>query len=163
MGRLACLWLAAVLGIAACGGESKRTVAPESVTSADVSLSLRVARTTGTKHDQFGASITSARTTGVEGQTIRNYTLSAHAERPASACVNNRDSRFPDARAGVRIRAALNPARGEGGPLGWCRGPYRAKVTYFEGYACPAKGRCQPPPGFPTQTRVVARFAFTVK
>ena len=39
---------------------------------------------------------------------------------------------------------------------------YRGTITYFEGFACPARGTCHVPPGFPTRTKVVARFAFVV-
>jgi hypothetical protein len=62
----------------------------------------------------------------------------------------------------ARVRAVLDPARGEGGELGWCAGLFRGTVTYFEGFACPPKGTCHPPHGFPTRKRVVARFSFRV-
>jgi hypothetical protein len=45
------------------------------------------------------------------------------------------------------VRAVLDPARGEGGPEGWCPGLFRGTVTYFEGFA---------------RKRVVARFSFRV-
>jgi hypothetical protein len=84
----------------------------------------------------------------VFGRTRRAYIADAHAVHPASGCVNNRDRSFPVARAGTRARAALDPARGEGGREGWCPGRYRGTVTYVEGFACPAKGAYRPPPGF---------------
>jgi hypothetical protein len=77
--------------------------------------------------------------------------------------VNNRDRPFGEHRAGARIRAVLDPARGEGGPEGWCRGRFRGTVTYTEAFACPPAGRCRPPRGFPTRTVVVARFSFRVR
>jgi hypothetical protein len=83
--------------------------------------------------------------------------------RPASGCVNNRDRRFPDRRAGARVRAVLDPARGEGGPQGWCRGRFRGTVSFTEAFACPARGRCRPPPRFPTRSVVVARFSLRVR
>jgi hypothetical protein len=91
------------------------------------------------------------------------FVAEAHAVDPASGCVNNRDRVFADRRAGVRIRAVLDPARGEGGPEGWCRGRFRGTVTYTEAFACPAAGRCRPPRGFPTRTVLVARFSFRVR
>jgi len=85
-----------------------------------------------------------------------------YAVRAAGGCVNSRDGRFPASGAGERVKAALDPLHGEGGPAGWCRGRYRGTVTYFEGFACPDRGTCHVPPGFPTRTKVVARFAFVV-
>jgi hypothetical protein len=136
-----------VLGLCACGGESPQE--PASV------------RHHGT-HERVPVTITTREPTGVRGQTIRNYTAEAHAVRPAAGCVSSRDGRFPESGAGRRVKAALDPAHGEGGPEGWCRGRYRGTVTYFEGFACPAQGTCQIPPGFPTRTKVVARFSFVV-
>jgi hypothetical protein len=77
--------------------------------------------------------------------------------------VNNRDRVFPERRAGARGRAVLDPARGEGGPEGWCRGRFRGTVTYTEAFACPPAGRCRPPRGFPTVRVVVAPFSFLVR
>jgi hypothetical protein len=164
MRRVACLWVAATVVIGGCAADHGRSDGPATPAAGGTEpVALQVARRTGTKHDRFTASIRTPRATGVDGHTIRNYTLSALATHPRTACVNNRDGRFPDASAGTRVGAVLDPARGEGGPLGWCRGRYRAKVIYFEGYACPARGTCHPPPGFPTRTRVVARFTFRVR
>ena len=82
---------------------------------------------------------------------------------PASGCVNNRDRVFRERSAGARVRAVLDPARGEGGPEGWCRGRFRGTVTYAEAFARPPTGRCHPPRGFPTRKVVVARFSFRVR
>ena len=119
----------------------------------------------GGRHDRFAVVITSARATGVFGQTRRSYVAEAHAVRPASGCVNNRDRVFAAHRASARarVRALLDPARGEGGLQGWCRGRFQGTVTYTEAFACPAAGRCHPPRGFPARTVVVARFSFRVR
>jgi hypothetical protein len=77
--------------------------------------------------------------------------------------VNNRDRVFAAGPAGARVRAVLDPARGEGGPEGWCRGVFRGTVTYSEAFACPPSGRCRPPRGFPRRKVVVARFTFRVR
>jgi hypothetical protein len=117
----------------------------------------------GGRHDRFAVTVTTAHATGVFGQTRRSYVAEAHAARPASGCVNNRDRVFAPRRAGARVRAILDPARGEGGPEGWCRGLFRGTVAYVEGYACPPAGRCAPPRGFPARQVVVARFTFGVR
>ncbi|MDX6689921.1 MAG: hypothetical protein QOG15_1378 [Solirubrobacteraceae bacterium] len=116
----------------------------------------------GGKHDRFAVAITTAHATGVRGKTRRMYIVEAHAVRPASACVNNRDRVFADRPAGARLRAKLDPARGEGGPEGWCPGRFRGTVRYSEAFACPAKGVCHTPAGFPARSLIVARFSFRV-
>ena len=107
--------------------------------------------------------ITSAHATGGFGRTRRSYVAAAHAVHPASGCVNNRGRVFAERRAGARLRAVLDPARGEGGLEGWCRGRFLGTVTYTEAFACPPTGRCHPPPGFPSREVVVARFSFRVR
>jgi hypothetical protein len=122
-----------------------------------------VSPSAGGRHDRFAVAITSRHATGVFGQTRRGYTAEAHAVHPASGCVNHRERVFGERRAGARVRAVRDPTRGEGGPEGWCRGPFRGMVTYTEAFACPPTGRCHPPPGFPTRKVVVARFSFSVR
>ena len=122
-----------------------------------------VSPSAGARHERFAVAITSRHATGVSGQTRRSYVAGTHAAQPASGCVNNRDRVFGERRAGARIRAVLDPARGEGGPQGWCRGRFRGTVTYTEAFACPPAGRCRPPRGFPTRKVVVARFSFRVR
>jgi hypothetical protein len=143
------LSLGAVLALAlsACGGDTPRE--PASV------------RHHGA-HDRIPVTFTAREATGVRGHTIRHYTAEARALRPAAGCVNRRDGRFPESAAGERVATTLALAHGEGGPEGWCPGRYRGTVTYFEGFACPARGRCHVPPGFPTRTKVVERFSFVV-
>ena len=126
-------------------------------------VSPAVAPTSGGRYQPFAVSITTRRATGVFGQTRRSYIAFARAVHGHAACVVDRDPVFPVASAGRRVRAVLDPARGEGGELGWCPGRFRGKVTYFEGFACPPKGVCKPPPGFPKHHRVVARFCFRVR
>ncbi len=136
-----------LLGLCACGGGARQE--PASVRHHGI-------------HERIPVTFTAREPTGVRGRTIRHYTAEAHTARAAGGCVNSRDGRFPASAAGERVKAALDPLRGEGGPEGWCRGRYRGTITYFEGFACPARGTCHVPPGFPTRTKVVARFAFVV-
>jgi hypothetical protein len=156
-----------VLCLGVCIGRDGSAAAPargaDHVERATAPASVALPRTTFGKHDRVPVEFTTGRATGVVSDTRTSYILAAQAVRPASGCVNNRDRPFPDAASGARVRAALDPARGEGGPEGWCRGRYAGTVTYFSGFACPAEGRCRPPSGFPTGSRVVARFSFRVR
>jgi hypothetical protein len=168
--RSGVLLAAVAMAVAACGhgGDSASPLsgrpAPAEKSAAVASSpspSLVVSPSVGGKHDRFIVAITSRHGTGVFGKTRRVYSVEAHAVRSAIACVNNRDRRFPDGPAGSRVRAALDPARGEGGPFGWCRGRFRGAVTYTEGFACPPAGTCRLQ--FPSRSRVVARFSFRVR
>ena len=146
--------LTAVAGLAAaCGGDDKPAARPQQLVSPAV----------GGKHDRFTVAVTGRHATGVFGKTRRAYLVEAHAVHPVAACVNNRDRAMPDRPAGSRMRAVLDPLRGEGGPEGWCPGAFRGTVKYFEGFACPAKGTCHPPRDFPTRVRTVAQFSFSVR
>ena len=93
-----------LLGLCACGGGSPQE--PASVRHHGV-------------HERIPIAFTTRAPTGVRGQTIRNYTAEAHAVRSAIGCVNSRDGRFPGSAAGERVKAALDPLRGEGVPEGW--------------------------------------------
>ncbi len=145
------------------GAEARSPGAGPLSESSQRHVSLVVSPSTGGKHDRFTVTITTRSATGVLGKTRRGYLTEAHAARPAIDCVNNRDGVFPDVSAGARARAELDPARGEGGPQGWCPGLFRGTVTYFEAFACPATGTCEAPHGFPTLRRVVVRFSFRVR
>jgi hypothetical protein len=168
--RSGVLVAAVATAVAACGHGDDSASPPATRTApaekpvavaSSPSPSLAVSPSEGGKHDRFTVAITSRHATGVFGKTRRAYSVEAHAVRPAVACVNNRDERFPDRPAGTRVHAALAAAPGEGGSLGWCRGRFRGTVTYTDGFACPAAGTCHPE--FPTRSRVVARVSFRVR
>lgn len=97
------------------------------------------------------------------GQTQRGYTATAQAVPAQSGCVQEQDADFPDATPGARVRVALDPARGKGGPEGWCPGRFRGIVTAYETFLCPSEGSCRPPPGIRERSSVVGRFSFRVR
>jgi hypothetical protein len=150
---LGVLLTAVAVVAAACGGGDKPAARPEQL----------VSPAAGGKHDRFTVAVTGHHATGVLGKTRRMYLVEAHAVRPAVACVNNRDRAMPERPAGSRMHAVLDPARGKGGPEGWCPGAFRGTVKYSEAFACPAQGSCHPPRDFPTRVRTVARFSFSVR
>jgi hypothetical protein len=108
----------------------------------------------GGKHDGFRVVIVTEHETGVFGKTLRSYHAEAHAVRPASACVSNRDRAFPAGPMGATLHATLDPARGEGGPLGWCRGLFRGTVRFHEAFACPPAGTCHRPARFRSRSEL---------
>ena len=63
-----------LLGLCACGGGSPQE--PASVPHHGV-------------HERVPVTFTARTPTGVQGQTIRNYTAEAHAVRSAGGCVNS--------------------------------------------------------------------------
>lgn len=148
----------AVLVTSGCGGGSTQARLARSQLPPAVAISPPEPE----RHARLAATMTAPRATGVRGRTRSSYVVSAQALSPSAACAGDRDATFPAAPAGARVRAILDPARGEGGELGWCPGRFRGTVTWFSGFACPARGRCGVPPGFPTRSEVVARFSFRV-
>jgi hypothetical protein len=166
--RAASSWTLALcaLGVCACGSDTPAgapVAAARQTHARVVPVLVTLARSEIARHGRVAVTITTRAAAGVTGDTRTNYTLAASAVRPASGCVNNLDRRFPDGPRGARVRAELDPARGEGGPSGWCLGRYRGTVTYSAGFACPAKGTCHIPKGFPTRSETVTRFSFRVR
>jgi hypothetical protein len=124
---------------------------------------LRVSPSAPGRHEHVTVTFHSRRATGDFGEERRSYTVQAWSVHPASGCVNNRDRVLAARPAGYRLRGRLDPARGDGGGLGWCPGRFKGKVIYAVSYACPAKGTCQPPKDFRGRREVAARFSFLVR
>ena len=160
-------WVASTLSICGCGvaptERESAAVSSAGPSEASAAVTVTVLQAHGGKHDRFAAAITSRRTTGLKGKAISHYTLTGRAVRSLGGCVNEREDRFPDGPVGRRVIATLDPARGKGGPEGWCPGSYRGTVTYFEGFACPSTGTCRVPAGFSSRSQVVGRFSFRVR
>jgi hypothetical protein len=148
------------LTAAGCGACSQRSAAPG---AAGAQVSPTVSPQQGARHTPFTVSITTIDATGVFGKTRRGYSAEARAVNSTSGCVTHRDRTFPSGSAPRNIRATLDPRRGEGGELGWCRGLFRGTITYYEAFACPASGICRSPQGFPNRMETVARFTFRVR
>jgi hypothetical protein len=151
--------------VGACGGGASsvvRVAASSHARPGSERVPVTLARSEITRLGRVVAAITTRRATGVSGETRTNYTLAARALDPAAGCVNDDARRFPDGPRGARVRAELG-ARGKAHAAGWCPGRYRGTVTYFTGFACPAKGTCRPPEGFPSRSTTVARFSFRVR
>jgi hypothetical protein len=108
---------------------------------------LTVSPSAPRRHERVTVSFISRRATGVFGKQRRSYWIQAKSVQPASACVNNRDRGLPSGPAGYRLRATLDPARGDGGELGWCPGRFKGTVTYLVG----------------RRSSIAARFSFVVR
>lgn len=126
-------------------------------------VAIRVTPSEGGRHTRFHVTITTDRATGVVGKTERSYFAQLASDVPASACVNGRDGYFGARPAGVRTTATIDPRRGEGGELGWCRGTYHGVVRFIEAPACPPEAHCVPPAPAKARTEVVARFTVRVR
>jgi hypothetical protein len=144
------------------GGPATRAVVHAAVAPMPSGPRPAVSPLRGGKHDGFRVVIVTQHETGVFGKTLRSYHVEAHAVRPAAACVNKRDRAFPAGPIGATLYATLDAARGEGGPLGWCRGWFRGTVRYHEAFACPPVGTCHRPARFRSRSEVVVRFSFRV-
>jgi hypothetical protein len=152
--------------VVSCGsddddGDEQAASSPDTTTA---HLDLSVAPTTGQPTSVIRVRFESQIRLGpTPGGRRRSYHVVARLQRETGGCVEERDTFVDHARSGQRVTARIDPARGKGGELGWCRGRYRAKVRYYDGLACPATGRCDKPEGFMTINRVVARFQFRIE
>lgn len=99
----------------------------------------------------------------VRGGRRRAYVVTAQRRRPMPGCVQHRDVVVDRGRRDQPVRARVDPGRGKGGPLGWCAGSYSGTIEYHDGFACPARGRCEEPDPFESLSRVVGRFSFSVR
>jgi hypothetical protein len=125
---------------------------------------MSVAPATGRRKTVVRVAFTSrARLGAVSGGRRRTYSLVARRRSGMSGCVQHRDASIDRGRRGQRVTGRIDPARGKGGHLGWCRGGFSGKVRYFDSFACPRSGRCQSPAGFEKLNRVVARFRFRIE
>lgn len=124
---------------------------------------LRVSPPSPGRDERVTVTFHSQRATGDFGHQRRSYTIQAWSVHPGSGCVNNRDRVLAARPSGYRLRGRLDPARGDGGETGWCRGRFKGKVIYTVGYACPAKGTCRPPKDLRGHREVDARFSFKVQ
>lgn len=113
------------------------------------------------KHDRIILTMIAHRSAGVFGKTLRQYLVAANASHPRVACVNNREGSFTYSVAGIRVRAVLDPAKGDGGPQGWCPGLYHGTVSYVQGFNCGAiQGPCNVPA---PRAQIIARFDYRVR
>jgi hypothetical protein len=95
--------------------------------------------------------------TGRVRQLQRHDELSVSAPGNPNSCVSNAQAIAPDAPAGVRVRAALDPARLGGR---WCIGTYHGEIDELQSPVCPQGKLC---PTYVIRVRVIARFAFHVR
>ena len=97
------------------------------------------------------------------GERRRGYYVVAKRRQGMAGCVQHRDAYVYRGRAGQSVVAKIDPKRGKGGDLGWCPGPFRGVLHYYDGFACPRTGRCDVPAGFDNVNRVVAKFRFRIE
>jgi hypothetical protein len=127
-------------------------------------VEVSVASATGRRMSVIRVSFESGVRLGkTSGERRRGYYAVAKRVKGMSGCVQHREAYVDRGRAGQRVVAAVDPQRGKGGHLGWCTGRFRGVLHYYDGFACPRTGRCQPPSGFERLNRVVARFRFRIE
>jgi hypothetical protein len=112
----------------------------------------------------FRVHIRTRQALGVQGHVLRGY--EAHLMRlgaPAVGCIQDTGPSFANARTapGQPVIIVLDPGQMMVGQ--WCRGTFKGRLSYYEEFACPPRGVCHPPSGFPAHRRTVARLSFRVK
>ena len=179
MDRALLLTALASCGLAGCGaGDSDAPRTAEPAGAEDVRLkptpaSERASRSrlepsvaphTGTRTSVVRVTFRSRVRLGAtrDGRT-RSYYVVAKRRPAMSGCVQHRYGWVGSGRRGRRVTARMDPTRGKGGHLGWCRGRYRGRIRYFDGYACPSEGECRAPRGFERIYRRVGTFRFAIE
>ena len=123
-------------------------------------VGVRVSPRQGRAVTVFQVSFRSGARLGVSRDTRRSYRAAVRG--PAGeGCVRESEAFTDRGRPGNRIVLSLSPGRTKG--VRWCRGRYQGTLSRVNGYACPARGPCQPPPNFPRREQTVGRFAFQVR
>jgi hypothetical protein len=165
--------------IAGCGGESEGSGQTSTSSSAvsntqrgfdaatERGLAIRGLRVTpsvvpesGSRLTTFAVSFRAREAIGQIGKARRSYVASARGPSDF-ACVF--DAEFPSksAQPGDEIQISLDPSRMKG--RRWCRGDFAGKIYLAVDFACPAKGVCHVPSGFPRQRIEVGGFEFSVR
>jgi hypothetical protein len=113
-------------------------------------------------HTVFRIQIHAPQPVGVTGSVRRDYVARVMLRRSAISCIEDTGPSFGDSPNGQshRLTIVLDPAQMMVGH--WCRGTFVGKLRYYQDYACPPRGRCHPPRGFPRRSHVVARLRFRV-
>jgi hypothetical protein len=118
---------------------------------------IHVTPTMGSARTVFLLSFTVPQRTGLYGSSQRHDVLTASAQVGSSGCVKTIDVKVPDARAGARVRVALDP-RKLGGQ--WCQGTYRGQIQELQSAVCPRGALC---PTYVLVRGTVGRFSLHVR
>jgi hypothetical protein len=168
-GRLVCVAAAACLAATGCGDDGADKPPAPTVKRAPRfdappfharPVKVRVVPPKGGIHTPFRILIRRPQFVGVRGHARFGYTARATQKPLQAGCITDTDG-FVDERAWHRVaHVVLDPSEQKGQI--WCRGDFPGRLLYTQGYACPSRGTCHRPRGFPRHTRVVARFSFRV-
>ena len=90
----------------------------------------------------------------------RGYEIALRG-RNTGACLVNPHGYVTRGRPGHVVTIRLDPSTWKGGV--WCRSTYRGRIYYYDGYACPDRGRCEEPPGFERLRRPVGRVSLRIR
>lgn len=149
----------APLCLAACGGGSNTQSTAEAPAIQGLPVKATVSPSSGTPNTDFTVHFVAREPTGRAGQVRRSYVVTARGPS-REACVVKASAQSEGTPPGATVEVTLSPAQQEGRV--WCPGRYRGRVSITTAFACPAKGRCHVPPGFPTRSKDVGDVAFRV-
>lgn len=100
---------------------------------------------------------------GVRDGLRHSYLVTTSSAHRQTACVNQRQAAIGVGKLGTTTTAVLDVRNGEGGPEGYCPGPYLGTVVYVQAPACPARGPCDNTSSVSRQAELVARFSYRVR
>jgi hypothetical protein len=117
-------------------------------------LRVRVSPRAGGTDTVFRVAFTAPQAAGHRGAFQRSYSVQLEAAQ-GQDCTNGVSVEVGEAAKGERVRLAFR------GRLPWCVGRGHGSIVESDGPYCPQ--RTDPCPAFPSQTRVLARFRFSVR
>jgi hypothetical protein len=94
---------------------------------------------TGSPRTAFVVMFRTPDTTGRKRSTQRHDEVIAQAPGSANGCLSTAEVIAPDAKAGTRVRATLDPAKSGGR---WCTGTYRGEIDEIQSPICPKGVLC---------------------
>jgi hypothetical protein len=118
---------------------------------------VRVTPATGSPTTRFAVSFRTPDRTGRTGSIQRHDKVVAQTSGNAQGCVANAEVLAPDAKAGARVEATLDPARSGGH---WCVGTYRGQIDELESPVCPNGLLC---PTYVILVKVIGHFTLHVR
>jgi hypothetical protein len=161
---LRCALLTLALALAAGCGRGARPPAPERAAKRDghtpfrgLPVKARLVPAVGGVHTVFRIRFRAREPVGRRGDARLGYSARLMNLPGGSGCIVDTGGFFEPRRRAI----VLDPRAQKGGL--WCRGRFSGRITYYRDYACPARGTCHVPRGFPRRHRTVARVSFRVR
>ena len=124
------------------------------------SVAATVVPRVGGIHTRFRILIRRPQFVGRRAHAFWGYDLKARQRPYRGGCITDTGEILNGGPARDPARIVLDPSRQMGHI--WCHGRFFGRLYYYEAFACPDRGTCRVPRGFPHHRSLVGRFGFSV-